>query len=241
MQNNGSIAVSSSIALSGSTPPDNLVQFDSMNGSVVLNPTSSVSANAAVDVFANTTATLDANLTIDFLLVYGSAGINLRASVTTSNSQQYGDPVTLTSNVTLTDSTGSAINTSFSSLYSGEFNSTVDGAFALTVSTSGTWYFGGSVGAAAALSSLSVTTSIDAFFNDSSIVTTTGTQSYTGPVLLGTDSVFSSTGTGANGNITFGGTVDSTGGAFSLTTATAGTTTFSAAVGGAQPPPIFRP
>jgi len=59
-------------------------------------------------------------------------------------------------------------------------------------------------------------------------VTTTKTQVYTGAVLLTGDVVFQSSGTGSDGDITFGSTLD---GGFAATVTTAGTTTFEGDVG----------
>ncbi len=62
-------------------------------------------------------------------------------------------------------------------------------------------------------------------------VTTTGDQIYNGPVTLGTDETVSA----SAGNITFASTIDSASdGAYSLTTSSAGTTTFAGAVGAKQ-------
>src|SRR5207237_1182032 len=89
------------------------------------------------------------------------------------------------------------------------FGSTVDGAFALTVNTAGVTTFGGAVGGATALASLTTDAPGATALNGGS-VTTTGDQSYSDAVTLGTDTTLISTGGGAVG---FGSTVD---GAFAL-------------------------
>ena len=65
-----------------------------------------------------------------------------------------------------------------------------------------------------------------------SAISTTGIQLFNDSVTLSANTVLTSTGTGAAGNITFGSTVD---GGFALTVNTAGTTTFTGAVGGMTP------
>ena len=67
-------------------------------------------------------------------------------------------------------------------------------------------------------------------------VITTNQQAYGGPVTLGANTVLTSGGAGATGNITFASTLQSPGTARTLTVNTAGTTTFGGAVGGAGNP-----
>ena len=65
--------------------------------------------------------------------------------------------------------------------------------------------------------------------NVSGTIETSGTQNYISNVVLASDSVLKSTGTGVNGDITLSGTVD---GAYSLNINTAGTTDLAGAIGG---------
>src|SRR6185295_3635952 len=125
-------------------------------------------------------------------------------SVETTGTQTYHDAVTLGANATLT-STGAGNIT---------FDTTVDGAFSLTVNTAGATTFGGAVGASAALASLTTDAGGTTRINGGS-AQTTGTQTYHDAVTLGANATLTSTGAG---NITFDTTVD---GAFSLTVNTA--------------------
>lgn len=66
----------------------------------------------------------------------------------------------------------------------------------------------------------------------SGAVTTSGTQTYDDPIILGANTTLVSTGSGSAGNITFNSTVNaSTGGTETLTVNTSGTTTFGGAIG----------
>ncbi|QNK01847.1 autotransporter-associated beta strand repeat-containing protein [Dyella telluris] len=133
--------------------------------------------------------------------------VSLGGNVTTSGTQSY-DAATLSNNVTLT-STGSGAIT---------LASTVDGAHALIVDTSGIASFNGAVGGTTALTSL-----VSSGFGTTKLsgsVNTTGAQTYTGEVqLTGNETLVSSGG----GNITFGlGTT----GNYALSVSTAGSLSF---------------
>ena len=133
----------------------------------------------------------------------------LGGSIHTSGTQIYGDAVILGAGTILT---GNGV----------QFGGTVDGAYALTVNDAGTTSFGGIVGGATPLTSLTVTAANGIAMNNTA-VTTTAAQIYNGVMTLGGN--LTATGVG----ITFGGTVD---GAHTLTVdATTGTTSFSGAVG----------
>jgi filamentous hemagglutinin family protein len=140
------------------------------------------------------------------LAVLGGGSVTLDTpSVTTTGEQFYAAPVTLAVNSTLT---GDDV----------QFQSTLTGPYALTVNDSGTTTFGG----VTQLASLASTASGGIDLNTSS-VTTTGAQTYDGPVTLGANAVL----TGAG--ITFNGTVD---GAFALAAnATSGTLSLNGVVG----------
>lgn len=148
----------------------------------------------------------------------GSTTINTTSIRTAAGGQTYNDPVTLGANLVINSSGGGNVN----------FANTIDGAFSLDITTSGTTTFGGIVGGTAALTSVSTdangTTSINA-----SAITTTGAQDFQDDVLLGANTVLTSTSSGAIG---FAKTVN---GSFSLTANTAGQTTFTGIVGGNSP------
>jgi autotransporter-associated beta strand protein len=142
--------------------------------------------------------------------------VTLQQDVSTSTTQNYNAPVRVEDSSTAT-LTGTTIT----------FGSTVQtNVRPGGLSIAGNAVFNGVVGGGGnPLPSLQVTgtTTIN-----TTAVTTSGTQTYA-DVTLGADTVLSST--GANGNIAFGGTVQSVT-HHSLTVATAGITTFSGAVGG---------
>ncbi|HXD82841.1 MAG TPA: hypothetical protein VN599_00250 [Rudaea sp.] len=82
---------------------------------------------------------------LSFVCAQGAFAQNLCGGTTTNGTgQTYNSAVILTCDTTLTDSSGGTI----------AFQSSVDGAFALAVSTSGATGFGGAVGGTTALSSL---------------------------------------------------------------------------------------
>ena len=112
------------------------------------------------------------------------------------------------------------------------FSSTVDGGHNLTVAAgNGTVTYTGAVGGSTALSSLSDSGSGTTVLDAS--VTTSGTQSYTGPVTLGGNDTL----TTANSNVTFSSTVDATSsGGQSLTVSDgSGTLDFAGKAGNTHP------
>ncbi|MEI8020432.1 MAG: hypothetical protein WCH39_19675, partial [Schlesneria sp.] len=143
-----------------------------------------------------------------------SSSITLKGSQTTSGAFTFTGPVTLAADITLTTTGGDVT-----------IGSTVDGAYALTVGAgSGTVKFNGAVGGNQELKSLNDTGSGATDLNGS--VTTTGTQSYSGPVLLGANARLTTT----DSNVTFGSTID---GAYALSVAAgSGTVIYNGAVGG---------
>ncbi|HKF73063.1 MAG TPA: hypothetical protein VKB68_15025, partial [Stellaceae bacterium] len=164
-----------------------------------------LTAAATVTTFEGT---VGSGTALTSLTVTHTADLN-GGSVTTTGAQTYDGPVVLSTNDLLT---GSAIT----------FGSTVDGAFGLTAAAAVTT-FEGSVGSGTALTSLTVTHTAD--LNGGS-VTTTGAQSYDGPVTLSADATLASTA----GNIAFASTID---GAHLLSaTASAGTVSVTGDIGG---------
>jgi hypothetical protein len=144
------------------------------------------------------------------LSVSGAAALN-GGSVTTTGTQTYSGAVTLGADATLT---GTTIT------FSGTVDAATSGGESLTIS--GAASLAKAVGTTA-LKQLSVSGAADL---NGGPVTTTGAQSYGGPVTLTADAILTST---ASGDITFTSTVNGT---FALTVNTAGTTTFGGAVGG---------
>jgi hypothetical protein len=204
--------------------------------------------NGAVTLTGNsaltgTTLTLGAglagggsNLTIDFTTPFtlpgGITAVNnltaLKAVIlsgdffTTGGSQTYNGAVTLGANVVVASTGNSAIS----------FNSTVNGSFSLTVTTSGLTTFGGAVGGTAALTSLTTNAGGTTAINGGTI-TTMGApgQVFNEALTLGADTTLNA---GAAA-ITFVTTLDSFDApARSLTANTTGLTTFGGAVGGTR-------
>ena len=137
----------------------------------------------------------------------------LGGSIHTSGAQIYGDAVLLGAGTTLT---GNGV----------QFVGTIDGPYTLIVNDAGTTSFGGIIGGATPLTSLTVTAANGIAMNPTA-VTTTAAQIYNGVMTLGGN--LTATGVG----ITFGGTVD---GAHTLTVdATTGTASFAGAVGSIAP------
>jgi hypothetical protein len=164
-------------------------------------------------------------------LTVSSAEIMLNANVTSGGSQVYGGHVTIGNNLTVT---GSAVM----------FAAAVDGPHSLTVNASGATTFGGVVGGATALASLTTNAGGTSSLQS---VTTTGIQQYGDEATLSgsyttTDAAFSVAGTTAlssdttvstgSGTITFTGTVN---GAYALTVNSTSATLFSSVVGGSTP------
>jgi hypothetical protein len=134
-------------------------------------------------------------------------------SITTNNGPiSLADAVTLGANTTLSAGSGNIT-----------LGSTVNGAFALTLNSTGTTTLAGAVGGTTALTSLTTNAGGTTAINGGS-VTTTGAQTYGDAVTLGANTTIAA---GA-GSVTFASTVN---GAFGLTVNTLGTTTFGGAVG----------
>jgi large repetitive protein len=178
-------------------------------------------AVSGLDVFVTDRIDTESTFAATEVTVTGTA--ELGGHVNTTGGQSYAGAVTLTADVTLSDSgSGDVI-----------FGSTVDSDAAvtpraLTVTTAGVTTFGDDVGGTFALRTL--TTSGGGVTELGGHVSTTETQQYDDAVELTADVVLSSSGAGALGDITFAATVD---GPHSLTVNTAGTTQFDGRVGDA--------
>ncbi|NCV08650.1 MAG: hypothetical protein EBW51_08690, partial [Actinobacteria bacterium] len=163
------------------------LQFGGVVGGT--NPLNNITATNLITT-AVIQKTSDSSAGAATLTVSGTSSIG--ASINTSGAQNYAGAVTLTAATTLT-ATGSTIY----------FGSTVNGAYALTITTgSSTGYvsFVGTVGNSAVLSSLTVTT--PTLFIYSSI-TTSGAQSYTGDLVISGSPTLTTT----NSNVTVTGNV----------------------------------
>ncbi len=165
-------------------------------------------------------------ITATSLAVSNGTGVTLSGgTITTSANQRYSEAVTLGADTTLA-STGNG---------NVVFTSTVDGPVArtLTVNTGGITTFGGAVGGGGKpLASLTTDAAGTTQLNGGT-VNTTGQQTYNDAVSLGADTTVTSTGSGANGQIKFGSTLnsDATTTPRALTVNTAGTTIFGGLVG----------
>jgi filamentous hemagglutinin family protein len=157
-----------------------------------------------IDGPATLNAALGAGTALTGLTVEGAASLN-GGSVKTSGAQTYSGAISLGGDETLS---GSSV----------AFDSTVNGAHNLTVN--GTATLAGAVGGGTALSSLALNGAAN--LNGGS-VTTTGTQTYDGAVLLGSDYTLSGSSVALNSTVN---------GAHNLTVNSANTTTFGGAVGG---------
>ncbi|HCO25875.1 MAG TPA: hypothetical protein DIT97_23670, partial [Gimesia maris] len=135
-------------------------------------------------------------------------------TVSTTGSQLYNNAVNFVTNSTLTSSNGDTI----------EFVSTVDGSIDLVINTTGSTIFGDVVGNIQALTTLTTNTGGITYLNGG-IVNTTGSQIYNDDVILGANTVLTSTETA---DIIFNMTLNGT---FVLEINTDSDTTFNGTVG----------
>ncbi|QDT79612.1 Cadherin domain protein [Gimesia maris] len=135
-------------------------------------------------------------------------------TVSTTGSQLYNNAVNFVTNSTLTSSNGDTI----------EFVSTVDGSIDLVINTTGSTIFGDAVGNTLALTTLTTNTGGITYLNGG-IVNTTGSQIYNDDVILGANTVLTST---ATADIIFNMTLNGT---FALEINTDSDTTFNGTVG----------
>jgi hypothetical protein len=206
--------------------------------SLTLNSTGATTASGAI---GGTTALSS--------LTTNAGGTSSFANVTTTGTQTYGDAtVSLNGTYTTTNSifqvTNAAVLLGNTTVSTGSGNigfNTVDGAFALTLNSTGATTASGAIGGTTALSSLttnaggtssfrSITTAGDQTLNDSG-VTLNGTYISSGGQFLvnnGAVTLAGNTTVNAFGNIRFDQNVD---GAFSLSTTTLSSTVFASNVG----------
>ncbi|MBL8069572.1 MAG: filamentous hemagglutinin N-terminal domain-containing protein [Nitrospira sp.] len=139
--------------------------------------------------FSGTTVINGAAFTGINQFVSGNGGTtSLTGAFSTTGAQTFGDAVTLAGGTTLTSSGNHDIT----------FNSTVNGARALAVNTTGTTTFGGPVGTTTALTSLTTDSGGTTAVNGGA-VTTSGNQTYNDAVTMNQLTTVASTG----GAITF--------------------------------------
>jgi hypothetical protein len=161
---------------------------------------------------ANFDASVGATTALKSLTVTGPVTIGAE-TVTTTGEQQWGGAVQLKHDATLTGTTVT-------------FNSTVDGANKLAIK--GDAVFGGAVGVQTALAALSVS---GASHINAPSIATTGDQSYSGAVTLGSDATISA----STGDITFDGAIDAASKAGLTVNAAEGFAAFNAGVGQTSP------
>ncbi len=166
------------------------------------------------------------NLTVGEVRVDGGADadtITVNSGVTaTSGAIDFLEPVTLAGPTTFT------ANGSFGGV---NFISTIDGANAMTINSSGGTTFGGAVGGVTPLSSVNASGAVAI---NGGTVATTGAQNYTGPVVV---DAASNTTTFSGTNITFGGTLNGQVADTEIVELqNTGNVTFAAAVGGSARP-----
>ena len=168
----------------------------------------SLTLSAATVTFEGTVGNADP---LSTLSVTATDAINLDGThITTQGGQTYDGPVVLGIDTILSDTIASGVT----------FESTLDGGYTLTSGTSGLTTFDGVVGGITPLAELTVNGTAKL---DSSAITTTGSQFYTGAVTLAADTTLT-------GGIYFESTLD---GAHALTVS--GDAEFDDVVGGTTP------
>jgi filamentous hemagglutinin family protein len=146
--------------------------------------------------------------TNDPLTINTSTGgsIDLNGNVTTVGGQTYNSPVLLGGDASLSDTGDGDIT----------FNSTVDGAFSLTIGTGGTTVFNAVVGGTASLSNLTLNSTLTL---DSATTLNAGSVSINGAVITATPESLTVTGS-SSGTVTIGADVSTDGGSLSVSAGT---------------------
>jgi len=190
------------------------VAFASSSGDVSFNSTVNGTYSMTVNAVGTTTfhGAMGGVNALDSLAVAGAAQIY--SNIVTIGSQAYNSAVVLGADVTLT-------TVSFSDIL---FNSTVNGAHALTINSGDGVVFGDAVGGVNALSSITAA-ALGTIRIQGATIATTGSQAYNTAVVLGRDVALNSTGAGIALNSTVNGT-------YSLAVNAPGATVFNGAVGG---------
>ncbi|HEX2824854.1 MAG TPA: filamentous hemagglutinin N-terminal domain-containing protein [Burkholderiales bacterium] len=204
----GSVVLAGNTTLAGTTPTFG-GNVDGANNDLTLS-------------FSGTTAIDGARFTGIRSLTTGNGGVTtLTGTLTTSGAQTYNDNVALAGTTVLNSGAGSIT-------FAGTLESPATPR-ALTITSGNVLRFAGAVGGNGdALASLTTTASSTQI--DGGAVTTTGSQTYNNPVVIGANASLDSTA----GNISFGGALDADAAASNRTVvvnAPTGTVTFSGSVG----------
>jgi len=212
IQLGGNVTTRGSQTYTGKVVISSNTMLDTSNNNGSVNFTSTIDDNSAgvhsllLNMGSGTTTLNGVGTTtrLAALIVNSTAsiiGINMNGDVITSGSQAYNSKVTMRKDLSLNSSAGNG-NISITGA--------VDNGYALTLAAgSGDITFGGAVGGTSALTSLSATTTSNTGIRLNGNIRTTGAQTYTGKVVVGTNGTFSTT---SNGAITFTSTVDDSAG-----------------------------
>ena len=252
-----SLTVSSGTGTNINTANITTTGAQSYTGSVVLggaSPTTFTTTNSSIGFFGNITGAgqniklssgtgnvgLQGVSTVGALQLLGTgnktlsgaigntASLNIAAggttfinapSITTTGNQVYGNAVSLLANTALSGNNISFVNA-------------INGAYGLGITAAGSVTFGGAVGVSNALDYLTVTAPGGINISGGAINTVLS-QIYNNPVVLGANTVLTTT--NAAGNIVFVTTVNSDGTLRALELNVAGNTTFGGAVGSIRP------
>ena len=221
---NGSVTVAGAVTLQPFTPARTI--------GINSPPTASVDINytGVPDIFSGETAFVfgrsDQTGAYDVRATTFQVPVTLR---TANNLGQVGLRGTLSTTGSSLDIQGNLVLGADADLISGGtlgVAGNINGSENLDLQASGPITLGGAVGGTVALSSLAVTGSTIAI--NGGVVSTTGTQDYTGAVSLGANTTLRSAGVGASGNISFDNSLD---GLVALVVNSAGTVTFDGQVG----------
>ena len=155
------------------------------------NNTSSVTVNSGAELDMG-----GVTLTATPALSIAGSGTNA-ALYATSGTSSYGGAITMTGNSTIAAASGATLN------LTNTIDSQVGHNYALTLQGPGAIQLSGAIGSGTALSSISGSSNLSLTLSDGSI-TTVGTQTYNGAVILGATDTFTTT----NSAITFGSTLD---------------------------------
>ncbi len=208
----GGLTIGTGVTLIGN--PINLTALND----IILNRFTATGSTVNVQSTGGTVSLTDtsAPYSLGALSVTGTS-INLGATIDSTGTQTYNNPVLLTADTVLS-STGSGNIT---------FNAAIDGAQALTVNTGGTTSFLGAVGTTTALTRLTTDAPGTTVLGGGRYILSGSTLTLNDAVTLTADTTITDAGA-----VTFGSTVN---GAFGLTIGAGGNVTFGGAVGGITP------
>ena len=205
------------IFLGGITGTGQNIDLSSGTGNVGLQGVNNVGALQLLGSGNKTLGGIISNTASLNIVAGGTTFINA-PSITTTGNQAYGNVVSLLANTALVGNNISFVNT-------------INGGFGLGITAAGSAIFSGAVGITNALSYLTVTAG--AINISGGAIKTNLSQTYNNPVVLGANTILTTT--DAAGNIVFVSTVDSDGTLRTLELNTKGNITLNAAVGGISP------